>query len=642
MGGKTLETHSLAGRITSLTMIALLLCLATGSAQTHLFPQSPYYMQPFTLDLKELLIPFGTPPYTYQLQSGTLPPGLALASSGLISGTPTTLGTYNFVVLVTDSSKPPKQKLVPTGLTVTIGTDIYGGFTAVPAAGGATGFFRMQKQKGRWILVSPLGNLFLLRSVYGADEGFIESGILQQRYNNDMDLWAQHRGKRMLYWGFNTLGEYTSGRGLPVGTWGDKGGNLVKLPFILFCNTAADLIYHPDQLGVAEPIKNIVDGIPQSTYNDYQGRLLDVFDPKWQQGYQGEMKLLNRFITDGFANVPWILGATTEDSDYFWALKGTGNNPVAAYPHPAWLVAVTNFQQTGYIDPQLYSKYAWVSYLQGKYGNIQALNTAWGSNYTTFGDSGGFGTGTGVLDEDGRHTQWIGKDYFNLSDTNPNLKADLDMFLYKFVYQLESVAVQTFRSYDKNHFIIGPTSLGGLGDFGVRPQVLQALADAGVDALTLGYDPLNPQNVSTVTAAYNFVGKPSLIWYGVTANQDSYWHGFDPGYHAPDYPTQVIRGQHYSTDMGILFNATANNGDYPILGTNFWALTDSGKAETTNWGLLSDKDNAYDGKCAIQAPSTDQWGFPCGGETADYGDFINAARQTNLNYAQQLILQQLH
>jgi hypothetical protein len=49
----------------------------------------------------------GTPPYQWSVASvSTLPTGLALSASGLLSGTPTTQGTNTFGVTVTDSSSP--------------------------------------------------------------------------------------------------------------------------------------------------------------------------------------------------------------------------------------------------------------------------------------------------------------------------------------------------------------------------------------------------------------------------------------------------------------------------------------------------------------------------------------------------------
>ncbi|HMC72605.1 MAG TPA: choice-of-anchor D domain-containing protein, partial [Mycobacteriales bacterium] len=45
-----------------------------------------------------------TPPYTWALAGGTLPPGLSLSTNGGLSGTTTTAGTYVFTVRVTDAS----------------------------------------------------------------------------------------------------------------------------------------------------------------------------------------------------------------------------------------------------------------------------------------------------------------------------------------------------------------------------------------------------------------------------------------------------------------------------------------------------------------------------------------------------------
>jgi hypothetical protein len=46
----------------------------------------------------------GNPPYTFAIIAGSLPPGLSLAAAtGVVSGTPTTPGTYTFTIQVTDS-----------------------------------------------------------------------------------------------------------------------------------------------------------------------------------------------------------------------------------------------------------------------------------------------------------------------------------------------------------------------------------------------------------------------------------------------------------------------------------------------------------------------------------------------------------
>ncbi len=60
----------------------------------------------------------GTAPYTWAVTSGTLPPGLSLSSAGVISGKPTSRGTYSFVATVTDSSSPAETATASLSIVV--------------------------------------------------------------------------------------------------------------------------------------------------------------------------------------------------------------------------------------------------------------------------------------------------------------------------------------------------------------------------------------------------------------------------------------------------------------------------------------------------------------------------------------------
>ena len=58
--------------------------------------------QPYTV---QFTAAGGTAPYTWSLESGTLPAGISLSPTGLLSGVPTTAGSSTFSVRVTDSAK---------------------------------------------------------------------------------------------------------------------------------------------------------------------------------------------------------------------------------------------------------------------------------------------------------------------------------------------------------------------------------------------------------------------------------------------------------------------------------------------------------------------------------------------------------
>lgn len=66
-----------------------------------------YVNEPYSLQLTAA----GGGSQSWKVQSGTLPTGMTLSASGLLSGTPTTEGAYTFVVQVTDGSRSDIETL---------------------------------------------------------------------------------------------------------------------------------------------------------------------------------------------------------------------------------------------------------------------------------------------------------------------------------------------------------------------------------------------------------------------------------------------------------------------------------------------------------------------------------------------------
>jgi len=600
---------------------SFILVLSHAAVAQGPFPSNADLLQPYSYNLQIVLHRFGKAPYTYQLVLGSLPPGLAMDQSGMITGTAATLGIYPFTVRVTDSSTPPKQETLNYTIKVVMGLDTYGGLTAAPVPGCTqTGYFQTIKVKQRWVFATPKCNAFYQRSVYDADRTYILQQIMQQRYNGLTAPWAFHSLERMGGWGFNSIDIYYNLYMLPVGTMNNIPPAQIQVPFTLYYSALKDVLYNYQALGLPEPVQDLCQGFDSNGYHGYCLNMVDVFDPEWQTGNNAELILQEQLFTSGgFATDPWITSVTLGDSDFVFALKGNG---AGSYPHAGMMVATVN--------SQYYSKVAWVTYLQNEYNNdISALNTAWGTGgfYTAFGDAGGFGTGTGVLDEDGRHTAWFGSDYYNQSGMNSNLKADLDAFLYQFTLQAYGVQASTVKSYDQNHLLLCGT-FGGVGEYGTRLPVLQGLKDSGCNIIGEQWNSYNPSiAVAGNRQEYDATGLPAVIWYGSSAQADSDESNY-PNNGAPfaDYPTQALRGQTYATDQQTIFGVTGTNGDSFILGTAFWSLTDN-TSEGTNWGLISFSDNAYDGRCAVIEQGMDKYGYPCGGELANYGDFLDSVTQ---------------
>ena len=62
----------------------------------------------------------GTPPYTWTIDTGTMPAGVTLSAAGELSGTPGTAGTFDFTARATDSSPGGFQQSATSALSLVI------------------------------------------------------------------------------------------------------------------------------------------------------------------------------------------------------------------------------------------------------------------------------------------------------------------------------------------------------------------------------------------------------------------------------------------------------------------------------------------------------------------------------------------
>lgn len=110
-------------------------------------------------------------------------------------------------------------------------------------------------------------------------------------------------------------------------------------------------------------------------------------------------------------------------------------------------------------------------------------------------------------------------------------------------------------------------------------------------------------------------------------------NGFRMGFNRQENRARAWREGLYA---GLMEPAT--NGDYFRIGANWWKFSDNGWTfwrERYNFGLVTLKDNAYDGREATTRGADGQLGTP-DDETRDYGDLLTGVTQANTGLYQAL------
>ncbi len=490
--------------------------------------------------------------------------------------------------------------------------------------------FRVIRARERWMFATPDGHPFWMLGVFDVNlstseylPGHSYHGNILAKYGSET-AWGRQMARRLRRWGFNTLAEYSSSYALPVPLDG-RPANPVPLPFLALIRPSYYSLRNRWRLA-SGAVKDIVAATDPAIYTGWRREgLPDVFDPLFSAYAEMEAAQLARRLPPS----PYLLGVATDDAQ---DLFGFGPGPAIAaarvHPHIGWLVLAANPRvrenpelRERYANPSLFSKLALRAWLRRRYPAIAELNRAWGSHYTSFGSDGGWPRGRGWLDESGRNP-WVGRDYKTLSAAAPALRADLDGFLYEFARRYFQAVCAACRRHFPGKLVFGPATLNGWGGL-TRAPILRA-AGQFLDVVQANADSAEILN-ATLQAAGD---RPLVAWMGMAANADSDLADYLPPQGTPLYTTQPARGQAYARALRRAFTLASARGLRPLAGVKFWALVDSWP-EKTNWGLVTFRDNAYDGREAVRAAARDPWGYPTGGEARDYGDSLGAIQRAN-------------
>jgi hypothetical protein len=566
-------------------------------------------------------------------------------------------------------TRTPRRTPTATATPTPLALDSYGGTTAEQCPNGPAAHFYTEKIGHRWWICDPAGNGFFLRGVWDMvpNANTATNSYVQSKYAGPLASWtanwALEQVRRLQSWGFNTVADFSISELWP-GTvdpaWGDAGNTIpLQLPFALTEATTHYSFINSGGICGASALKDMMNGVGPA-YSGYHWGYGDYFDPNFTNCAGNLLKndIWGLQIALNSINSPYFIYATIDESDQTGPLDAgpdfstadVVNTGVISSGHnaanAAWVTLVTaptqsanNSQGVTYSDPTNYTKLKLSTWLSSRYGgSIAALNTAWGANYTTFGSAGGWSLGTGLMDEDGTcpgkasgQACWVG-DPFALTGESATMQTDLNAFYVLYLDQYFSVLTAQFHAYAP-----GVMLQSQLGSWGAPPP-RQVLTEAAkyIDLPVMGGTPAwvcldcSDEQARVDFAAQYLGDRPWIFWAGFFAMPDSAESVFAPV--NPAYSTQAERGTGFQGMVNDIVGAKSTvYGTYPIVGFDWWSLYDLNSQEA-NWGLLSPLDNPYDGTSAtVAGGGNDQWGYPTGGELANYGDFLTAVSSANAN-----------
>jgi hypothetical protein len=566
----------------------------------------------------------GVPAYTWSISSGTLPPGLDLAATtGTISGTPNQNGTYNFTLKVVDSGSPQQNAAQGEEITVVTGTNSW----------------TLQPTQVGWQFVAPDQSVTCKYNGLGLVDdtplGSYASTVLA-KYGDSWATWASQQSARMKSLGFNAADWYsyryysnwpTGGvpyvDSIPSSEYAirDSGDGTVGAWH------AKDALYIPDPSGM------------KCGSSIFQGNgTVDPYDPAWATATTAIMVAFGGG-TNGYPSQSHAMAAILDETDSMVCYTEANNvhyshvdcgyviaaqNPTVAHS-PGWAGGSYT-----YPNHTLYAKRAMSAYLRTKYSRIDALNSAWGTSYTTFGtsDAGGlagisdgtyssWGTGTGFLDENGTNIIAESQSCGGANGNGPTqgldawgktaqVKLDADAFVAAMAAQYASTLRTAWLA---GCGLTCPPAILPFYDGPYTPDTADIYSATAPYTDIFMVAPYAYSSVGAVqTEVQNIInadgGKPVLYENYLIANPDSF---ADTACAVSSYqdcqPTQALRGSLWSSLNSSVLRLKNPSGKYAVVGFSHWELYDYA-SQGNNTGLFTPDDNGYDGSAASTATSS--------------------------------------
>ena len=431
----------------------------------------------------------------------------------------------------TGPSESFKKSKAPTVTTKSdVPLDIYGGVLSGHVQAEATGLIHLKKVNGRWVFYTALGNPFWELSFDNArpanDLGVDVNGNggpywIAQKYaigrgprdgfTDARSRWGYYVRQMARSWGFMGAGSFTYPPVITnTTTWLDPPMGRMpsnKMTFAITHNNSPEAM----KAGAKNLYASVFNAVGAGPF------FVDPYDPKFQSSVRAVARTLS-----GHGKDPWVRYVGTSEVDQLRGMLGT-------HPHLGFVVAATNPSvdadssawggSKAYTDNKNYAKYALRDYLRTVYPTIAALNAAWGTHYTTFDSDGGWGKGSGFLDENGVGlcATWSrGGPAYPCS--NVHMQADLDGFATQMVRRYYSILHTEYRAVTGYLLVstdIAPQTwnyaLDGMRDSDGKPLVdLISIASFGI-----------PSDAALEDAIYKKTGLPMIMHEQEMANNDS-------------------------------------------------------------------------------------------------------------------------